>query len=241
MKTVLITGASGGIGQAIAKEFAAQNFSLILTYNNSAQKCLALANELSKTCHVAAFKCDVANADDVKKLLNFVNDSFKKVDILVNNAGVSLIKLLTDHTQNEVETVLNTNLLGAINITKAFTQGMVSRKFGRIINITSIWGVTGASCETVYSASKAGLIGFTKALAKELGASNITVNAVAAGIIKTDMNNNLTQAEKQELVNSTPLNRLGTPNDVAKAVAFLASDDASFITGHILNVDGGFN
>ena len=238
MKTVLITGASRGIGKAIAEAFAKLNYNLILTYNNSKEECFSLARSLSQTCQVATFKCDVSSAEDAEKLFVFVNHNFKKIDILVNNAGVALNKLLADHTQTEMQSVLNTNLLGAINITKAFANGMVKEQYGHIINISSVWGLTGASCETVYSASKAGLIGFTKALAKELGPSNITVNAIAAGVIQTQMISGLTEEDKRALIDATPLCRLGTPQDVANAVVFLASEKASFITGQILGVDG---
>lgn len=231
-KTALITGASRGIGAACARALAARGDHVIINYLNAEHAALALAEELGGT----AAKADVSDSEQVKRMFETVD----KLDILVCNAGISLLKLLTDTTESEWRALTDLNLGGAISCCQAAIPKMVRQKCGRIILISSVWGITGASCEAVYAASKAALIGLTKSLAKELGPSGITVNCVAPGVIDTDMNAALTNDVKEELIDSTPLGLIGKPEDVAALVRFLTSDEARFITGQVICVDGGF-
>lgn len=231
-KTALITGGSRGIGAACARVLAAGGHRVTIQYLISEAASQALAAEVGGS----AVRADVSDAGQVRQMF----DTAGPVDILVCSAGISLIKLFTDTTEEEWRRLLDTNLGGVINCCQAAVPHMVRRKHGRIIIISSVWGVTGASCEAVYSASKAALIGLTKSLAKELGPSGITVNCAAPGVIDTDMNRHLTPDVREELVSNTPLGRIGTPEDVAALVRFLASDEAGFITGQVIGVDGGF-
>lgn len=234
MSTVLITGGSGTIGAAIAAEFAKTD-DVIFTYNINKEQAHSLMGKLHCFCD----KMDVTDIDSVEKTVQAVLREFSHIDILVNNAGISLIKPFLDTTYEEWQRIIDVNLMGVVNVTRAVVPHMVKRKSGSIVNITSVWGVHGASCEVAYSAAKAGVIGFTKALAKELGLSGITVNAVAPGVIDSPMNtSHLTAEELDELAEQTPLNRLGQPSEVAKAVRALAENH--FITGQCLGVDGGF-
>lgn len=185
------------------------------------------------------FRADISNPNDIAAMFTYVESTLGGVDLLVNNAGISYIGLFQDMTDEEILKHTEVNLLGAMYCSKRAVPGMVSKKSGVIINISSMWGEVGASCETVYSACKAGIIGFTKALAKELGPSGIRVNCVSPGVINTDMNRELTDETIKELCEETPLLRIGTPGDVGKMIAFLASDDASFITGQVISVNGG--
>jgi 3-oxoacyl-[acyl-carrier protein] reductase len=205
---------------------------VVIQYLNSE----TAARDLALKLGAAAVRADVADGTQVKLMF----ETTGPVDVLVCSAGVSLLKLFTDTTEAEWRSVLDINLGGVINCCQAAIPHMVRQKHGRIIIISSVWGVTGASCEAVYSASKAALIGLTKSLAKELGPSGITVNCVAPGVIDTDMNAGLTPEVKEELKQSTPLGRIGTPEDVAALVKFLASDEAGFLTGQVIGVDGGF-
>lgn len=234
MSTVLITGGSGAIGAAIATEFAKTD-DVIFTYNNNKESARLLAENLRCAC----YRMNVCDMDSVEETVQSVLREFPRIDILVNNAGISLIKPFLDTTCEEWQRMINVNLTGVFNVTRAVVPHMVSRKSGAIVNISSVWGVHGASCEAAYSAAKAGVIGLTKALAKELGLSGITVNAIAPGVIDSPMNNShLTAEELDELAEQTPLNRLGQPSEVAKAVRAIAEN--RFITGQILGVDGGF-
>ena len=185
-------------------------------------------------------KADVSVEEEVNNMINIVLKEFGKIDVLVNNAGVSLSKLFQLTTNDEIARVFGVNTFGVINCSKAVVPSMVSEKSGKIINISSIWGKVGASMETIYSASKGAVIVFTMALAKELAPSGICVNCVCPGVIDTDMLLEYNEEDKKELKNQTPLNRLGTPQDVADAVYFLASDKSNFITGQVITVDGGF-
>lgn len=234
MSVVFITGGTGAIGEAIAEEFSKTD-DVVITYNKNAQK----AMELSEKLRCTAFEMNAASESSVKTAVESALKEFGKIDILVNNAGVSLIKPFTDITDGEWENLLEVNLTGVFRVTKAVVPSMIKRKSGTIVNISSVWGVYGASCETAYSAAKAGVIGFTKALAKELGLSGITVNAIAPGVIESPMNtSHLTESELEALCNETPLGRMGRPGEVAMAVRSVAEN--RFITGQVIGVDGGF-
>lgn len=234
MSTVLITGGTGAIGAAITEEFAKTD-DVIFTYNAHEEQ----ARELSSRLHCSCVQMNIADENSVKMAVGSVLRDFGHIDILVNNAGISLIKPFLDTSCEDWRHMIDVNLTGIFNVTRAVAPSMVSRKSGAVVNISSVWGVYGASCEVAYSAAKAGVIGFTKALAKELGLSGITVNAVAPGVIDSPMNTaHLTEGELAELAEATPLNRLGQPSEVAKAVRALA--DNRFITGQVLGVDGGF-
>ncbi len=236
-KTALITGASGGIGRAIALRLAKDGFSLALVYNNSQRKAVELLEELG--CEAKLYKCDVKSAHEVNNTVNAVLADFGEISVLVNNAGIAQQKLFTDITDEDWQNMIATNLSGAFYFSRAVLHDMIKRKSGKIINIASVWGETGASCEVHYSAAKAGLIGMTKALAKEVGLSGISVNAVSPGVIKTDMLKAFTADDLEALREEIPLNRLGEAEDVADAVAFLAGENADYMTGHVLSVNGG--
>ena len=241
MKTVLITGASRGIGREIAIKFASEGYNVVLNYNSSEAKAKTIAKQIEKFgVKCLLVKADVSVESEVIDMVNVALKEFGRIDVLVNNAGVALSKLFQLTTTDEVARVFGVNTFGVINCSKAVVPSMVSEKSGKIINISSIWGKVGASMETIYSASKGAVIAFTMALAKELAPSNISVNCVCPGVIETDMLLEYTEEDKKELKNQTPLNRLGTPQDVANAVYFLASDNATFITGQVITVDGGF-
>lgn len=228
MKKVLITGGTRGIGRACAELFKESGFEVIITYINSEKEA-----EVIKKSGIMAYKCDVSDGASVRALYEKVGD----VDILINNAGVAWYGLLTDMTEMEWDRLFDVNVKGCFNCVKEFTPYMIRKKSGAVINVSSMWGITGASCEVAYSASKAAVIGFTKALAKELGPSGVRVNCVAPGVIKTDMISNLSEEDIAALADETPLCRTGSAEDVAKAVMYLCQAD--FITGEILNVNGG--
>lgn len=228
MKTALITGASKGIGLEIAKKFAENGYNVIGTYNKTLPK-----------ENFDYIKCDLSNANEIKSLAQYVISKYGKIDILVNNAGMSLTGVIQDLTYEKEEELININLKAPYLLSKYVAESMIKEKNGAIINISSIWGNVGASCEVLYSATKGGINSMTKALAKELAPSNIRVNAISPGVIKTDMLNIYNEEELKELKNETPLSRLGSVKDIADAVFFLAN--SSFITGQILTVDGGFS
>lgn len=234
MSVVLITGGTGAIGTALVEEFAKTD-DVAFTYFSNEER----AKELSEKHRCLAVKMDISDSGSVQRAVESVIREFSHIDILVNNAGISLIKPFTDTTDDDWERQLSVNLTGCFRVTKAAVPQMIHRKSGAVVNISSVWGVHGASCEVAYSAAKAGVIGFTKALSKELGLSGITVNAVAPGVIDSPMNSShLTPEELDALCGETPLGRLGKPSEVAKAVRALAEN--RFITGQILGVDGGF-
>ena len=232
MKTVLVSGGTRGIGRAIVTAFAESGCRVFFLYNKSD----ALARELEASLGAVGIKCDVSDAEQVKKAVEIAGD----VDVLVNNAGISSIGLFTDLSDSEWRRVIDINLSSAFYLSRAVAPSMINKKCGRIINIGSMWGKTGASCEVAYSATKAGLRGFTMSLAKELGPSGITVNCIEPGVIDTEMNASLGEDAIDALVDETPLCRIGDPADVANAALFLASNGASFITGQTIGVDGGY-
>lgn len=242
MKTVIVTGASRGIGASIAKEFAKNGYNVVLNYFKSEDKAKMVAKEIEELgARVLLEKADVSDAKQVEKMVQEALKVFGRIDVLVNNAGISVSGLLIDMTTEQIQNLVSTNLVSQIVCSKEVAKHMMSQQSGRIVNVSSIWGVVGGSNETVYSATKAGIIGFTKALAKELGLSGITVNAVAPGAIETDMMKEYDQTTKEQIAEETLLGRIGKPEEIAKAVMFLASDDASYITGQVLRVDGGWN
>lgn len=230
---VLVTGASRGIGYATARAFAERGDTVFATYKSTADTLPSLAKE-NFAGEVIPVYCDVSDEESVKALFSEIGN----VDILVNNAGIAQFSLLSDISGSDWDRMLDTNLKSTFLCSKEASKGMIRRGSGRIINISSVWGIVGASCETHYSASKAGLIGFTRALAKELGPSGITVNCVSPGVIDTDMNAHLSDEDMKALCDETPLGKIGKPEDVAQAVLFFA--DAAFVTGENLAVTGGF-
>lgn len=240
MKTVVVTGASKGIGRAVVKEFANNGYNVVICYNKSVSDAQQLLNEVSQMTRAIAVKVDVSNEDDVKNMVEITKKTFGNIDVLANCAGVSDTRLLIDSTKDDYDFVFDTNMRGTYNTCKLVGREMLSNQSGKIINISSIWGLRGGSCESVYSASKGAIIAFTKALAKELGPNGINVNAVAPGFIQTDMTKNVTEEIKQEIMDNSALGRLGTPEDVASVVLFLASEKSKFITGQVIGVDGGW-
>ena len=239
MKTIIVTGGSRGIGAAIVRTLAKENYNVVLNYNKSQEAAEEIKKELAEdNIHIETFKADVSKKDEVKKLVKFTLDKFKNIDILINNAGIDQIKPFMDITEEDWNTMMNVNLNSVFYCTQEVLENMIHNKKGCIINISSIWGIMGASCEVHYSASKAAVDGMTKALAKELGPSNIRVNSVAPGAIETDMNSNLTDEEKKVLEMETPLGKIGKPCDIAKAINWLVEDE--FTTGQIISPNGGW-
>lgn len=240
MKTVVVTGASKGIGRAVAKEFANNGYNIVICYNHSISAAQELLAEISGITRAIAIRVDVSKEDEVKNMIDITKNTFGTIDVLVNCAGVSDTRLLIDSTKEDYDFVFDTNMRGTYNTCKLIGREMLSNQSGKIINISSIWGVLGGSCESVYSASKGAIIAFTKALAKEFGPNGINVNAVAPGFIQTDMTKNVTEEIKQEIMDNSALGRLGTPEDVASVVLFLASEKSEFVTGQVIGVDGGW-
>lgn len=240
-KTALITGSSRGIGAATALKFADMGYNVVINYNKSEKEAIdVLQKARNKNVSAIAIKADVSKYDGAELLVDKAVSEFGKLDALVNNAGVAQQKLFTDISEAEWARMFEINTQSMFYCSKFAVKNMIKNHSGKIINVSSIWGIRGASCEVHYSASKAAVIGFTKALAKELGPSGITVNCVAPGVIDTDMNSHLKAEDLKELINSTPLMRLGSPDDVANLICFLASEKADFITGQIIGCGGGF-
>lgn len=235
-ETVVITGASRGIGRECARRFSAAGYNVAAVYFRSEEAALSLKRETG--CEI--LRCDVRDFDGAQKCAGRVKELFGGADILINNAGIAQQALFSDITEDMWDNMFNVNVKGVYNFTRAFLPEMIRRKYGRIINISSMWGQVGASCEVHYSASKAAVIGFTKALAKETGLSGVTVNCIAPGVIDTDMNGTLDRGTVAALKEETPVNRIGTPADIADAALFLSGRNAGFITGQIIGVNGGF-
>ena len=239
--TVLITGGAGGIGSEIAKVFAAAGHKVAINYNKSDWAAEKLVDEILLAGGKAKmYHADISVSREVTEMVVNVIEDFGSIDILINNAAVAHQGLITDVTDAIYNKIMDVNVKGTFNVTRAVLPGMIHRKSGSVINISSMWGEVGASCEVVYSASKAAVLGFTKALAKEVGPSGIRVNCITPGIIDTPMNSNHAPEVMEGLVDETPLERTGKPEDVAKTALFLASEDASFITGQVIPVNGGF-
>ena len=237
-KTALVTGASRGIGRAIALRLAEDGANVAVIYAGSADKAKAVVNEITALgVNAKAYRCNVADSAAVNETVKAVTNDLGKIDILVNNAGITRDGLMLRMKDEDFDTVLDTNLKGAFNMIRACYSGFIRKKSGRIINISSVSGIMGNAGQANYSASKAGVIGLTKSVARELASRGITCNAVAPGFIQTDMTENL--GDNNPLLNSIPLGRMGKPEDIAAAVAFLASDSAAYITGEVLKVDGG--
>ena len=237
-KTALVTGASRGIGRAIALRLAEDGANVAVIYAGSADKAEAVVNEITALgVNAKAYRCNVADSAAVNETVKAVTNDLGKIDILVNNAGITRDGLMLRMKDEDFDAVLDTNLKGAFNMIRACYSGFIRKKSGRIINISSVSGIMGNAGQANYSASKAGVIGLTKSVARELTSRGITCNAVAPGFIQTDMTENL--GDNNPLLNSIPLGRMGKPEDIAAAVAFLASDSAAYITGEVLKVDGG--
>lgn len=234
-KVVVVTGSSRGIGANIVKTLAKKGYRVILNYNKSENYAQNVQKEL---INVDIFKADVSKKAEAVSLINFAIEKYGKIDVLINNAGISQSKLFTDLTDEDWNNIINSNLNSAFFCSREAAKNMIHNKSGLIINISSIWGITGASCEVAYSTSKAALNGFTKALAKELGPSNIRVNAIAPGIINTDMNNYLSNEELESIKEEIPLERIGETIDISKCVEWLIKDN--YTTGQIISINGGW-
>lgn len=240
MKTALITGASRGIGRKTAELFAENGYAVIINYNKSEKEALNLVSEIREKGGTAmAVKADVSSETEVSEMMKKISENFSSIDVLVNNAGISLQKMLTETTTEEWDNIFGITARGTFLVTKSVLPMMINKKSGSIINISSIWGNVGASCEVAYSSAKASLIGFTKALAKEIGPSGIRVNCLCPGVIDTDMNKMHSVETLACLCDETPLMRIGLPSEVAETILFLASEKSAFITGQIFSVDGG--
>ena len=236
IKTALISGGTRGIGKALCEHFCEMGYKVAFIYRSSDDA----ARELAAKTGAFAIKADVSSPSEVKRAVAEARAFLGEIDVLINNAGISQIKLLSDITDEDLRAVMGTNFDGAFYLCREVSHDMIRKKHGRIINVGSMWGKCGASCEVHYSASKSALRGLTMALAKELGPSGITVNCIEPGVIATEMNASLDEDTIRELCDETPVMRLGTPRDVSSLAVFLASDGASFITGQCIGVDGGF-
>ena len=232
---ILVTGASRGIGREVAKKLASQGNKVIANYNKSEEQAQSLQKENQ---NIDIYKADVSKREEVKKMVETIINKYGKIDVLINNAGISESKLFTDVSDADWQNIINTNLYSAFCTTQEVVTNMIHNQNGCIINISSIWGIVGASCETVYSIAKAGMDAMTKSLAKELGPSNIRVNSIAPGIIDTDMNKNLSKQEIDEIKQEIPLERIGNTLDIAKCVQWLIEDQ--YTTGQIISINGGW-
>lgn len=241
MKTAIVTGASKGIGAVIASRLNELGYNLVLNYRSNTASMEELINSFTnKETQNVIVQCDISNYEDAKKLVDSAYENFKTVDVLVNNAGITKDNLLPLMSEEEFDMVIDTNLKGTFNCCKFISKKMLKQKYGRIINISSVVGLAGNAGQVNYSASKAGVIGMTKSMARELGKKNILVNAIAPGFIQTEMTDKIPEDMKLEMLKNIPLQRLGQPSDIADAVEFLISDKASYITGQVLSVNGGY-
>lgn len=239
MDTAIVTGGAKGIGREVVKELAKRGINVVINYNTSKKQAEELQEELKNNGYkVEIYKANVSKREEVKGLIEFAKKQFGSIDILVNNAGIDQFKLFTEITDEDWDNIIQTNLTSVFYMTQEVVKNMIKNKKGCIINISSIWGITGAACEVAYSVSKAGIDGLTKALAKELGPSNIRVNSIAPGAILTDMNKNLTTDEIKEVNNQIPMGRFGTPEEIAKCVNWLIED--TYTTGQIISPNGGW-
>lgn len=239
MKTVLITGGSRGIGRCIVENLAIDGYNVILNYNKSEKEAKEIQKELkNKGYKIEIYKADVSKREEVTKMVHFILDKFQNIDVLINNAGIAKIQLFTDITDTDWNEMLKTNLNSVFYCTQEVLPNMIRNKSGLIINISSIWGLVGASCEVSYSATKAAIDGMTKALAKELGPSNIRVNSIAPGIIDTQMNSKIDDEIKKQIVEETPLQKMGQPIDIFKCVKWLIED--TYTTGQVISPNGGY-
>ncbi|OOP56905.1 MAG: 3-oxoacyl-[acyl-carrier-protein] reductase [Candidatus Brocadia carolinensis] len=239
-KIAIVTGGTRGIGKALALELAKNGCNIAFNYNKNTDAANALVKEIEAMgAKAVSFQVNAASFEGAKSMVKEVKETFGRIDFLVNNAGITRDKLLALMSESDWDDVINTNLKSVYNFSKAVITQMIKQKSGNILNITSVSGLVGIAGQVNYSSSKAGMVGFTKALAKEVGKANITVNAIACGFIETDMTSVLPQEYKDKMIEMIPVRRFGKPEEIAKVAAFLLSDDAKYITGHVISVDGG--
>lgn len=239
MKNVIVTGGSRGIGKCIVENLAREGYNVLLNYNKSEKQAKKIQNDLKEEGFlIEIFKADVSKKEEVKKMIEFAISKWERIDILVNNAGIAKLQMFQDVTEEDWNEVIDTNLKSAFYMCQEVVPNMIHNKCGCIINISSIWGIVGASCETVYSISKAGIDALTKSLAKELGPSNIRVNSIAPGVINTDMNSKLDEHIIKQIKSETPLEKIGKPIDIFRCVKWLIDDE--FTTGQVISVNGGY-
>ncbi len=239
MKNIIVTGSSRGIGKCLVENLAKEGNNVLLNYNKSEKQALQIQRELKEDGFlIEIFKADVSKKSEVKKMIDYALNKWGYIDVLINNAGIAKLNLFQNVTEEEWDEIINTNLKSAFCATQLVLPSMINKKNGLIINISSMWGLVGASCETIYSISKAGIDAMTKSLAKELGPSNIRVNSIAPGIIDTDMNSILDEHIKNELKDETPLGKIGKPIDIYRCVKWLMEDE--FTTGQVISVNGGY-
>ena len=237
-KVIIITGASRGIGRNMAYNLAIEGYSVVANYNHSEKEAMMLKEELfQKGIEIDVIKADVSRREEVQKLIDFAIDKYGKIDVLINNAGIAQQKLFTEISDEDFEKMMKNNLYSAFYVTRETSKYMIKEHKGCIINISSIYGISGGSCEVHYSIAKAGIDGMTKSLAKELGPSNIRVNSIAPGVIDTDMNNNLTEEDMKKIIEETPLMKIGKPIDITRCVKWLIEDE--FTTGQVISPNGG--
>ena len=239
MKTILLTGASGDIGQSIALALANESNNLVLVYKSNSQAMSELTSKIVGKCEFSVFQCDLTNEIDIENVVNLSIEKYGKIDCLINCAGISYFEQIQDTTTQSYNHVFDNNFKSTLLTTAKVSKNMIANHNGKIVNISSMWGVVGASVESLYSASKAAINNLTLSLAKELGPSNITVNTICPGLINTKMNSNLTTQDMENIVANTPLGRIGKTSDVANLVEFLISEKADFLTGQIITLDGG--
>ena len=239
-KIIIITGASRGIGREIAKTLAREGYTIIANYNKSEKEAQKLKKELQEeNKEIDIYKANIANEEETQEMIKYVIKKYKKIDVLINNAGIDKIQLVTEVTKKDWDEIINTNLYGTFYISQQAAKNMIQNKQGKIINISSIWGQIGASMEVVYSISKAGVDGLTKALAKELGPSGIQVNSIAPGFIQTEMNTDFSKEEIDNIKEEIPLQKLGESADIAKCIKWLIDD--SYVTGQVISINGGWS